>query len=50
MVMMFYFSKQNGLIYSWIENHLEIRLMEDHLIETHLEDHCLIHLLDFTND
>jgi hypothetical protein len=35
-----------------VENHLEVHLMEDceeedHLTETHLKDHCLIHLLDF---
>jgi hypothetical protein len=48
-VMMLYFSNQEGLIdiHSRVENHLEIRLMEDDLIKTHLEDYCLIHTLDF---
>jgi len=44
MVMMFYFSNQEKLIHihSQVENHLEVRLMEDHkeeedhLTETHL--------------
>jgi hypothetical protein len=34
-------------IHNWVENHLKVRLMEDHLIETHLEDRHLIHMLDF---
>ncbi len=56
MVMVFHFINLEGLIHihNRVENHLEIHLMEDcqeedHLIETHLEDHDLIHLLDFTN-
>ncbi len=52
MVMMFYFSSQERLIYIhiWVENHLKVHLMEDHqeeedhVTETHLEDY---HLLDF---
>jgi len=39
-------------IHSRVENCLEVHLMEDrqeedHPIETHLEDHHLIHMLDF---
>jgi hypothetical protein len=39
-------------IRNWVENCLEVCLVEDHqeedhLIETHLEDHRMIHLLDF---
>ncbi len=51
MVMMFQFNNQEGIIYihSWVENHLKICLMEDHLIETHLEDHHLMHMFDFTD-
>jgi hypothetical protein len=51
MVMMFYFNDQKGLtrIHNWVENRLEVCLMEDHLIETHVVDHCLIHMLDFMN-
>jgi hypothetical protein len=33
--------------HSWVENCLEVRLMEDHLTKTHLEDGRLIYLLDF---
>jgi hypothetical protein len=55
MVMMFYFSSQERLvhIHNQVENHLEVRLMEDHkeeedhLAKTHLKDCRLIHLLDF---
>jgi len=51
MVMIFYFNNQKGLthIHNWVENRLEVCLMEDHLIETHTVDHCLIHMLDFMN-
>jgi hypothetical protein len=55
MVMMFYFNIEERIIYihNWMENFLEVHLMddyqeeEDHLINTHLKDHCLIHLFDF---
>jgi len=51
MVMMFQFTSQERLIYihSRVENHMEIRLMEDHLIETHLEECHTTNALDFTN-
>ncbi len=51
MVMMFYFNSQERLIYihSRVENHMEICLMEDHLIETHLKDRHMTHVLDFTD-
>jgi hypothetical protein len=53
--MMFCFSNQEKLIHihSRVENHLEVRLMEDHkeeedhLTETHLKNCRLIHMLDF---
>jgi hypothetical protein len=54
MVMVFHFNNQKGLIHihSRVENCLKVCLMEvhqeeDHMIETHLEDHHLIHMLDF---
>jgi hypothetical protein len=49
MVMMFQFNIQERLIYihSKVENHVEICLMEDRLIETHFEDHHMNHALDF---
>jgi hypothetical protein len=48
-VMMFQFTSQERLIYihSRVENCMEIRLMEDHLIETRLEDCHMTHALDF---
>jgi hypothetical protein len=51
MVMMFQFTSQERLIYihSRVENWMEICLMEDHLIETHLEDCHTTNALDFTN-
>jgi hypothetical protein len=56
MVTVFQSNSQEGLIHihSWVKNHLEVYPMEDcqgedHLIETHMEDHHLIHMLDFTN-
>jgi hypothetical protein len=50
MVMMFYFSNQERLIHirSWVENCLEVCLMEDHkeeedhLTRTYLKDYRLI--------
>ncbi len=54
MVMVFLFNNLEGLIHihSLMKTCLELRPMEDcqeedHLIETHLEDHHRIHLLDF---
>jgi hypothetical protein len=54
MVMVFLFSTLEGLIHihNWVENRLEVHLMEDcqeedHLIETHLKDRHLIYMLDF---
>jgi len=51
MVMMFQFNSQERLIYihSWVDNRMEICLMEDHLIETHLDDSHMTHALDFTD-
>jgi hypothetical protein len=51
MVMMFQFNSQERLIYihSWVDNQKEICLMEDHLIETHLDDCHITHAYDFTD-
>ncbi len=54
MVMVFLSNNPKRLIYihNQVENRLEVCLMEDRqeedlLIETHLEDHHLIHMLDY---
>jgi hypothetical protein len=54
MVMVFLSNSLEELIHihNQVENFLEVCLMEDlqeedHLFKTHLEDHHLIHVLDF---